>query len=65
MFVRTLGQPKQIIKTRLGQGDFADSIVDSINETLRNNGCRDTLEEKGRAALDNYFNMSDPRLHQS
>ena len=33
-----LGQPKQIIKTLLGQGDLANFTEDNIIETLRNNG---------------------------
>ena len=52
-----LGQPKQIIKTLLRQGDLANFTVDNISVTLRNNGDGDTLEEKGQEALDNFFDM--------
>ena len=52
-----LGQPKQIIKTLLDQGDLANFTVDSIIETLSNNGYGDTLQEKGQVVLDNYFDM--------
>ena len=50
-----LGQPKQIVKTSLGQGDLANFTVDNIAETLRNHGYGDTLGEKGQEALDNHF----------
>ena len=39
----------------LGQRDLATFTVDSIIETLRHDGYRDTLEEKVQEALDNYF----------
>ena len=44
-----LGQPKQIIKTLLGQGDPANFTVDNI----RNNGYGDTLEKNGQEVLAN------------
>ena len=50
-----LGQPTQIVKTSLGQGDLANFTVDNIAETLRNHGYGDTLGEKGQEALDNHF----------
>ena len=53
-----LGQPKQIVKTLLGQGDLANFTVEKTSSTtLRNNGYGDTLEEKGQEALDNYFDV--------
>ena len=46
-----LGQPKQIIKTLLGQRDLAKFTVDNI-ETLRHNGYGDTFEEESQETLD-------------
>ena len=59
-----LGQPKQIIKTLLDQGDLVNFSVDNIIDTLRNNGYGDTLAEKGQEALDNYFDMRQPKTIQ-
>ena len=50
-----LGQPQQIIKTLLGQGDLAHFTVDDIIETLRNHGYGDTLEEKGLGGAGQLF----------
>ena len=52
-----LGQPKETIKTLLGQGDLAGFTVENNIETFRNNGYGDTLEDKDQEALDNYFDM--------
>ena len=48
-----LGQPKQIIKTLLGQGDLANFNI----ETLKNTGYGDTLEENGQEALEKSSDM--------
>ena len=50
-------QPKQIIKTWLGQGDQANFTVDDIIETIRNSGYEDTVEERGQEAVDHYLSM--------
>ena len=41
------GQPNQIIKTFLGQGDLANFTVDNIAETLRNHGYNRDFRQNG------------------
>ena len=54
-----LGQPKQIIKTLLGQGDLANFTVDNNIETFGNDGYYgDTFAKKGHEALDTYFHVT-------
>ena len=55
---RLFGQPKQIVKTRLGQRDFAGYTLDNVIKALREKVYGDTQEEKGHAALDNDFDST-------
>ena len=51
------GQPKTIVKTKLGTQDVAQFTVDNIIQCLKDNGYGELLEELGQEALDNYFDM--------
>ena len=51
------GQPKTIVKTKLGTQDVAQFTVDNIIQCLKDNGCGELPEELGQEALDNYFDM--------
>ena len=51
------GQPKTIVKTKLATQDVAQFIVDNIIQCLKDNGYGELLEELGRKALDNNFDM--------
>ena len=51
------GQPKIIVKTKLGTQDVAQFTVDNIIKCLRDNGYGELPEELGQEALDNYFDM--------
>ena len=54
---RLHGQPKIIVKTKLGTQDVSQFTVDSIIQCLQDNGYGELLEELGHEALDNYFDM--------
>ena len=49
------GQPKIIVKTKLGTQDVAQFTVDNIIQCLKDNGYGVLPEELGQEALDNYF----------
>ena len=51
------GQPKIIVKTKLGTQDVAQFTVDNIIQCLKDNGHGELPEELGQEALDNYFDM--------
>ena len=51
------GQPKIIVKTKLGTQDVAQFTVDNIIKCLKDNGCGELPEELRQEALDNYFDM--------
>ena len=51
------GQPKTIVKTKLGTQDVAQCTVDNIIQCLKDNGFGELSEELGQEALDNYFDM--------
>ena len=51
------GQPKIIVKTKLGTQDVAQFTVDNIIQCLKDNGYGELPEELGQEALDNYFDM--------
>ena len=51
------GQPKTIVKTKLGTQDVAQFTVDNIIQCLKDNGYGELPEELGQEALDNYFDM--------
>ena len=51
------GQPKIIVKTKLGTQEVAQFTVDNIIQCLKDNGCGELPEELGQEALDNYFDM--------
>ena len=51
------GQPKTIVKTRLGTQDVAQFTVDNIIKCLKVNGYGELPEELGQEALENYFDM--------
>ena len=51
------GQPKTLVKTKLGTQDVAQFTVDNIIQCLRDNGHGELPEELGQEALGNYFDM--------
>ena len=51
------GQPKIIVKTKLGTQDVAQFTVDNIIKCLKDNGYGELPEELGQEALDNDFDM--------
>ena len=51
------GQPKTIVKTKLGTQDVAQFTVDNIIQCLEDKGYGELPEELGQEALDNYFDM--------
>ena len=51
------GQPKIIVKTKLGTQDVAQFTVDNIIKCLKDNGYGELPEELGQEALDNYFDV--------
>ena len=51
------GQPKTIVKTKLGTQDVAQFTVDNIIQCLKDNGYGELPEELGQEALDTYFDM--------
>ena len=51
------GQPKIIVKSKLGTQDVAQFTVDNIIKCLKDNGYGELPEELGQEALDNYFDM--------
>ena len=51
------GQPKTIVKTKLGTQDVAQFTVDNIIQCPKDNGYGELPEELGQEALDNYFDM--------
>ena len=51
------GQPKIIVKTKLGTQDVSQLTVDNIIQCLKDNGYGELPEELGQEALDNYFDM--------
>ena len=51
------GQPKTIVKTKLGTPDVAQFTVDNIIQCLKDHGYGKLPEELGQEALDNYFDM--------
>ena len=55
------GQPKIIVKTKLGTQDVAQFTVDNIFQCHKDNGYGELLEELGLEALDNYFDMRQGR----
>ena len=59
------GQPKQIVNTKLGQGDVAEFTVDNVFKTVNENGCGDTPEEKGQEALDKLLRYATKKPRRS
>ena len=51
------GQPKIIVKTKLGIQDVSQFTVDNIIQCLRDNGYGELPEELGHEALDNFFDV--------
>ena len=51
------GQPKIILKTKLGTQDLSQFTVDNIIQCLQDNGYGELPEELGQEALDNFFDM--------
>ena len=51
------GQPKIIVKTKLGTQDVAQFTVDNIIKCLKDNGYGELPEELEQEALDNYVDM--------
>ena len=51
------GQPKIIVKTKLGIQDVSQFTVDNIIQCLKDNGYGELPEELGQEALDNSFAM--------
>ena len=51
------GQPKIIVKTKLGTQDVSKFTVDNNIQCLQDNGNGALPEELGQEALDNYFDM--------
>ena len=51
------GQPKTIVKTKLGTQDVAQFTVDNIIQCLKDNGYGELPEELGQEALGYYFDM--------
>ena len=51
------GQPKIVVKTKVGTQDVAQFTVDNIIQCLIDNGYGELSEELGQEALDNYFDM--------
>ena len=49
------GQPKNIVKTKLGTQDVSQFTVDNINQCFKDNGYGELPEELGQEALDHYF----------
>ena len=49
------GQPKTIVKTKLGTQNVAQFTVDNIIHCLKDNGYGELLEELGQEALGNFF----------
>ena len=52
------GQPKIIVKTKLGTQGVSQFTVDNIIQCLKDNDCGELPEELGQEALDNYFDMT-------
>ena len=59
------GQPKIIVKTKLGTQDVAQCTVDNIIQCLKENGYGELPEELGQEALDNYFDMRQGKAESS
>ena len=51
------GQPKIIVKTKLGTQDVLQFTVDNIIQCFKDNCYGELPEELGQEALDNYFDM--------
>ena len=51
------GQPKTIVKTKLGTQDVSQFTVGNIIQCLKDNGFGELPEELGQEALDNHFDM--------
>ena len=51
------GQPKIIVKTKLGTQDVSQFTVEKIIQCLKENGYGELPEGLGQEALDNYFDM--------
>ena len=51
------GQPKPIVKTKLGTQDVAQFTVDNIIQCLKDNGYGEFPQDLGQEVLDNYFDM--------
>ena len=51
------GQPKTIVKTKLGTQDVAQLTVVNIIQCFKDNGYGEFPEELGQEALDNFFDM--------
>ena len=51
------GQPKIIVKTKLGAQDVSQFIVGKIIQCLKDNGHGEVPEELGQEALENFFDM--------
>ena len=51
------GQPKIIVKTKLGTQDVSQFAVGKIIQCFKDNGCGELSEELGQEALVNYFDM--------
>ena len=59
------GQPKNIVKTKLGTQDVSQFAVDNIIQCLKDNGYGELPEELGQEALDNYFDMRQGKAEQA
>ena len=51
------GQPKIIVKMKLGTQDVSQFTVDNIIQCLKDNGYGELPEELGQEALDNHIDM--------
>ena len=51
------GQPKIIVKKKLGTQDVSQFTVDNIIQCFKDHGHGELPEELGQEALDNYFDM--------
>ena len=51
------GQPKTIVKTKLGTQDVSQITTDNIIQCLKDNVYGELPDELGQEALDNYFDM--------
>ena len=59
------GQPRIIVKTKLGTQDVSRFTVDNIIQCLKDNGYGELPEELGQEALDNYFDMRQKQARKA